>query len=98
MRYFCGVVGTFSKENFNLESINNTASELKYLSELRTLIVKEISDPSEEFTKYFAKTVYHSMVTAKVLDMFKSLVKRTFHQYINDAINERLLEINLTLK
>lgn len=80
----------FSKANFNLESINNTASELKYLSELRNLVVKEISDPSEEFTKFFAKTVYHSVVTAKITDMFKGLVKRTFHQYINDAINERL--------
>lgn len=80
----------FTKANFNLESINNTASELKYMSELRTLIVKEISDPSEDLTRHFAKTVYPSIVTAKVLDMFKSLVKRTFHQYINDAINERL--------
>jgi hypothetical protein len=80
----------FTKDNFNLESINNTASELKYMSELRNLIVKEISDPSEDFTKYFARMVYHGMVTAKVLEQFKSLVKRTFHQYINDSINERL--------
>lgn len=80
----------FSKDSFNLEMINNTASELKYMSELRNLIVKEISDPTEEFAKYFARTVYHSVVTAKVLDQFRNLVKRTFHQYINDAINERL--------
>ncbi|MEJ7611332.1 MAG: type I restriction endonuclease [Ferruginibacter sp.] len=80
----------FTKANFNLESINNTASELKYMSELRNMIVKEISDPSEDFTKYFAKTVYPSMVTSKILEQFKGLVKRTFHQYINDAINERL--------
>lgn len=80
----------FTKANFNLDSINNTASELKYMSELRNVIVKEVSDPSEDFTKYFAKIVYPSVVTAKVLDMFKSLVKRSFHQYINDTINERL--------
>ncbi|HEX9513234.1 MAG TPA: type I restriction endonuclease [Puia sp.] len=80
----------FTKTHFNIESINNTASELKYMSELRALIVKEISDPSEDFTKYFAKNVYHSMVTAKILEMFKGLVKRTFNQYINDTINERL--------
>jgi hypothetical protein len=80
----------FTKAYFNIENINNTASELKYMSELRALIVKEISDPSEDFAKYFAKNVYHSMVTAKILDMFKGLVKRTFNQYINDTINERL--------
>lgn len=80
----------FTKANFNLDSINNTASELKFMSELRSLIIKEISDPSEDFTKYFAKIVYPSVVTAKVLEMFKNLVKRSFHQYINDTINERL--------
>lgn len=80
----------FTKTHFNIENINNTASELKYMSELRTLIVKEISEPSEDFAKYFARNVYHSMVTAKVLEMFRGLVKRTFNQYINDTINERL--------
>lgn len=80
----------FHKGYFNLESIVNSASELKYMSELRNLIVKEISEPSDEFTKHFAKSVYPSMVTAKVLDQFKGLVKRSFHQYVNDAINERL--------
>jgi predicted type IV restriction endonuclease len=80
----------FHKSYFNLESIINTASELKYMSELRNLIVKEISEPSDEFTRYFAKAVYPSIVMPKVLELFRGLVKRSFHQYINDAINERL--------
>jgi hypothetical protein len=80
----------FHKSNFNLDSIITTASELKLMSELRNVIVKEISDPTDEFTRYFAKAVYPSMVTNKVLEQFRSLVKRSFFQYINDAINERL--------
>jgi hypothetical protein len=80
----------FHKSYFNLESIINTASELKYMSELRSLIVKEISEPTDEFTRYFAKAVYPSIVTPKVLEQFRGLVKRSFHQYINDAISERL--------
>lgn len=80
----------FHKSYFSLESIINTASELKFMSELRNFIVKEISDPSDDFARFFAKNVYPSMVTAKILDQFKGLVKRSFSQYINDAINERL--------
>lgn len=80
----------FHKSYFNLESIINTASELKYMSELRNLIIKEISEPTDEFTRYFAKGVYSSIITTKVLGQFRGLVKRSFHQYINDAINERL--------
>lgn len=80
----------FHKSYFNLESIVNTASELKFMGEIRSLILQEISEPSDEFTRFFAKSVYHSIVTPKVLEQFRGLVKRSFHQYINDAINERL--------
>jgi len=83
-------INEFHKSYFKLESINNTASELKFMSEIRSLIFKEISEPGEEFTKFFAKTVYPLIVTAKVMELFKGLVKRSFHQYLNNAINERL--------
>lgn len=80
----------FHKSYFSLDSIINTASELKFMSELRNLIVSEISEPTDEFTRHFAKAVYPSIVTLKVLEQFRGLVKRSFHSYINDAINERL--------
>lgn len=80
----------FHKSYFNLDSIINTASELKFMSELRNMIIKEISEPTDDFTRYFAKAVYPSIVTPKVLEQFRGLLKRSFHQYINDAINERL--------
>lgn len=80
----------FHKSYFSLESIINTASELKFMSELRNLIVQEISEPSDEFTRFFAKSVYPSIVTPKVLEQFRGLVKRSFSQYVNDAISDRL--------
>lgn len=80
----------FTKLNFNLDSIFNTASELKYMGELRQMFLKELSEPSDEFTKHFAKPIYGGLVTSKILDQFKGLVKRTFNNYISDTINERL--------
>lgn len=80
----------FHKSYFNLDSIINTASELKYMALLRNEIVREISEPSDEFTRLFAKAVYPSIVTPKVLEQFRGLVKRSFSQYVNDAISDRL--------
>lgn len=80
----------FHKSYFDLEKIVTSASELKYTNEIRNIILKEINEPSDEFTRYYAKIVYPSMVTAKVLEQFKGLVKRSFGQFINDAISERL--------
>lgn len=80
----------FHKSYFDLDTISETASVLMYLGELRAVIQREITDPSDELTKHFTKLVYEGSVTQKVLDKFRSYVRQTFAQYINDVIAERL--------
>jgi hypothetical protein len=80
----------FHKSHFDIESIVNTASELKYTNELKNLIQLELVNPSPEFVKHFAKQVYPSMVTSKVLDQFTILTKKSIQQHITDLITERL--------
>ena len=80
----------FHKANFDAESIVNTASEMKYMNELKHLLHQELTEPSSEFVKYFAKQVYPSVVTAKVLEQFTELTKKSVQHYISDLITERL--------
>ena len=79
----------FHKSYFNAVLITNTASELKYLSELKGLLHNELNDPSSEFVKYFAKQVYPSIITSKILDSFTNLIKKSAQQYISDLITDR---------
>ena len=80
----------FHKAYFDVDSIYQSASELKYINEIRHLINQEFVEPNDEFVKYFAKQVYPSVMTAKVVDAFRTLVKRTITNIINDTINDRL--------
>jgi hypothetical protein len=80
----------FHKSYFDIDKISNTASELKYLNEVKGCIQQEISNPSTEFVKYFAKQAYPSMITSKVLEQFTFIVKNAFSQHISDTINDRL--------
>ncbi len=80
----------FHKSYFDADSIANTASELKYSIELKQLLNQELNNPSPEFVKYFTKQVYQSSVTAKVLEQFTNLIKKSAQQYISDLITERL--------
>lgn len=80
----------FHKTIFDAESITNTASELKYTNELKQLLQQELSMPSPDFVKYFAKQVYPGFITAKVLDQFTNLTKKSIQQHISDLITERL--------
>lgn len=78
----------FHKSYFDAESIVNTASELKYTSELKQLISQELNNPSPEFVKYFAKQVYASIITAKILEQFTNLTKKSAQIFISDLITE----------
>lgn len=80
----------FHKSYFDIESIVNNASELKYTIELKSLIQQELNNPSADFVKHFTKQVYPNMITAKILEQFTNLTKKSFQQYLNDVINERL--------
>jgi hypothetical protein len=80
----------FHKSYFDQENITNTASELKYLNEIKSLLNKELLEPSEDFVKLFAKKVYPSAITQKVLEQFTSITKKTCSILISDLISERL--------
>jgi len=80
----------FHKSYFDIDSIVNTASELKYTNELKQILHKELNTPSSEFVKFFAKQVYPSVVTQKVLELFTDLTKKSIQQYISDLYTERL--------
>lgn len=80
----------FHKANFDVENIVNTASELKFTNELKNLIQNELNNPSAEIVKYFAKQVYPGSVTAKVLEQFTNLTKKSIQLHISELITERL--------
>jgi len=80
----------FHKSVFDAESITNTASELKFMNELKQLIQQELLNPTPEFVKHFAKQVYPNNISARVLDQFTNLTKKSIQQHISDLITERL--------
>jgi predicted type IV restriction endonuclease len=80
----------FHKSYFDVESIVNTASEMKYTNELKHLLQQELNNPTPDFVKHFAKQVYPSVITSKVLEQFTNLTKRSIQHHISDIITERL--------
>ena len=80
----------FHKSYFDVDNIVNTASELKYMNELKTLINMEFQNPTDSFVRHFAKQIYPGVLTAKLMEQFTALNKKSIQQYINDLITERL--------
>lgn len=80
----------FHRSYFDVGTILSSASELKYMGELKAAISKEFANPSPEFVKYFGKQVYDGVFMPKILEQFTVLTKRTISNYISDIIAERL--------
>jgi Uncharacterized conserved protein len=80
----------FHKSYFDVDNIQNTASELKYMNELKALLNVEFQSPTEGLVRHFARQIYQGVLTARVMEQFSGLMKRSVQQYINDLITERL--------
>lgn len=80
----------FHRSYFDVDMILSSASELKYMGELRAAISKEFAAPTPDFVKYFGKQVYDGVFSSKVLEQFTTLVKRSINNYISDIIADRL--------
>ncbi|MFA4850496.1 MAG: type I restriction endonuclease [Methanoregula sp.] len=80
----------FTKQGFNVDELEDTASQLKYTREIIQIINKEFSKPSEEFVRFFAKQVYAKTLTAQAKDKFTLITKESLNQFLSDKINDRL--------
>jgi predicted type IV restriction endonuclease len=83
-------VKKFHKSYFDLSNIVSTANELKYTNEFKILIQNEFNSPSDIFIRHFAKQVYTGALTAKQMELFGPMVKKSLSQYVSDLITDRL--------
>lgn len=80
----------FHKSYFDVDNILSSASELKYMSAIKSEIRTEFSDPSADLVKLLTKRVYEGPVTQKILEQFTVLTRRALTSHINDILSERL--------
>lgn len=80
----------FHKAYYSEQEIISTANELRYMTEIKAIVQKEISNPSPLFVKYFAKQVCSGCVWQSVIEQFTPFVKQAFSSVINDIIQDRL--------
>ncbi len=80
----------FHKSKFDVSKIVDNASNLKYTREIKSLIDKELSEPSQDFVKLFANRAYNGRLTSKVLEEFTEIVAKAFNQTISEKVNDRL--------
>ena len=86
-------LANFNKSNLDIDSIMNTASDLKYINLIKTAFKELIENPTDEFIKLLLNSgVYDGLKNQKVIDKFKPIAKRGINQYINDKMSSKFKE------
>lgn len=75
---------------FDADVALSAAQDLKYLRQIKALIAQEVKSPSDEFVRFFAKSVYEGQLRNNVLEDFRDRVRLAFTHFVNDELNARL--------
>lgn len=78
------------KDKFDVDDALSAASELKYTREFKGVLGRQLTNPEEDFVKFFVAQVYSGKITQAVKERFTPLLTRAIEQFINERINERL--------
>lgn len=79
-----------SKSNFNLEEMLEAASEIKYSNAVKKIFADQMTEPDDDFVRYFASQIYNGMLTQRVRDEFRPIIKRALRSYLTDRLTDRL--------
>ncbi|WP_026462785.1 type I restriction endonuclease [Adhaeribacter aquaticus] len=80
----------YHKNIFDIENILNAATELKYNREIKKIMLDEMNNPTDAFVRHFAKQIHTGILTAKVMEQFTGVVKKSLNQLVSDMISDRL--------
>ena len=80
----------FHKSYYNEEDILSTAQELQITIQVKELLNANIQQPDDEFTRYFVRSLNGGRYSAKLVEQYRPIVKKSIVSVINDIIQDRL--------
>lgn len=80
----------FSKSEFNIEGILQSAHRLKYTSAIKKEISNLMENPPEDFVRMVTGDLYQGRFTAQVKEQFTPMVRAAFREIVRESVQTRL--------
>ena len=84
------ILESFTKNEYNLENILDSAEAFKYIKAIRKEFENEIENPSDELVKLLVNRFFDKPLTANRMISFKEYAKKALAISINESISYRL--------
>lgn len=83
----------FTKDKFDIDTIFNTASELKYSSLIKAQLNSQLNNPTDEFVRFIIGDFFTGVKTSNVVEKFRPIVKKSMQQFVNEFMNDKIKSI-----
>lgn len=80
----------FHKDRFEVGSIIEAASSLKYTRDAAAFLKRQLDDPDEDFVRFVGRQIHDGSVTKSVLEQIKPALQSALDQIIRDRIQDKL--------
>ncbi len=80
----------FAKENFDVDNITDSASDLKYVGLAKEYLETQMKTPSDEFVRLVLSNIYDGIKTQQVIEQFTPVISKGFNQIISEEVNSKL--------
>lgn len=80
----------FHKSYYNEQDILSTAQELQITIQVKDLLNRNFQQPDDEFTRYFVRSLNDGKYSAKLVEQYRPILKKSIASVINDIISDRL--------
>ncbi len=85
----CLELRRFTKVSFDVSDNVEAAVELKYTKEIKRLLSEQLTEPSDEFVKFFVSQIYSGRKVKSVEKRFEEYTRLAFNQFVNEHVYER---------
>lgn len=80
----------FCKDSFDIENVLSAASELRYTRAIKAAISAEWDNPSDDYVRHFVSGIFHGLMTKRVRDQFRAIVRRAVQSLLREKIEQCL--------
>ena len=84
-----------TKETWDLDAALSSAETLKYTRAIKLLVAQDVENPTDETVRHYASQCYEGKLMARVIEMFRPIVKRAFAEHVSDQITKRLESVRV---
>ncbi len=80
----------FCKSQFDMDSIFNRASELKYVHDFKETFVSQLENPSDDFVRFFLQSCYSGKKNQNVIEQFRPILKKALNDAVSEMMNDKI--------